>query len=69
MIVKTPMWAPWPDSGVQIASGDRTLLNIVSIAHYLPRRGKKKTTHCKHDLNQERIHWWLKYYKKNRKNK
>ena len=49
-------------------SGDRTLLNIVSTAHYLSRRGKKKDNR-KHDLNQERIHGWPKYYKKNRKNK
>ena len=49
-------------------SGDRTLLNIVSTAHYLFRRGKKKDNR-KHDLNQERIHGWPKYYKKNRKNK
>ena len=49
-------------------SGDRTPLNIVSTAHYLPRRGKKKTKR-EHDLNQDRIHGWPKYYKKNRKNK
>ena len=48
-------------------NGDRTLLNIVSTAHYLPRRGKKKTN-CKRELNSERIHGWPKYYKKNRKN-
>ena len=44
-------------------NGDRTLLNIVSTAHYLPRRAKKKNNR-KHDLNQERIHGWPKYYKK-----
>ena len=48
---------------------ERTQKNIVSTAHYLPRRGKKKKDNCKHDLNQERIHGWPKYYEKNRKNK
>ena len=58
-------------------SGDRTLLNIVSTAHYLPRRGKKKKQPWtrpvgnmfsnwprEDDLNQERIDGWRKYYKK-----
>ena len=49
-------------------SGDRTPLNMVSTAPFVPKRGIKKKNR-KHDLNQERIHGWPKYYRKNRKNK
>jgi len=64
--MKTPIWAPWPDSCVQIVGIGPSWISSPPPTTF--PEGVKKTNR-KHDLNQERIHGWPKYYKKNRKNK
>ena len=66
LIMKTPIWAPWPDSCVQIVWTGPSWISSPPPTTFL--EGVKKNNR-KHELNQERIHGWPKYYKKNRKNK
>ena len=65
-VMKTPIWAPWPDSCVQIVGTGPPWISS-PLPTTFPE-GVKKTKR-EHALNQDRIHGWPKYYKKNRKNK